>query len=114
MSGVCDMAWELPIIKIVRMRGHRDQSDRAKTHKAPTSLFRKYKMFEVYPCVSAPNRLRLSSKVVRWEAQDMWITVICRGFRGFAMVGRGAAPKKTPETQESEMTDLAPTKIGDI
>ena len=44
----------------------------------------------------------------------MWVTVICRGFRGFAMVGRGAAPKKTPETQESEMADLAPTKIGGI
>jgi len=44
----------------------------------------------------------------------MWIPVICRGFRSFAMVGRGAAPKKTPETQESEMTDLAPTKIGGI
>ena len=26
----------------------------------------------------------------------MWITVICRGFRGFIMVGRDAASKKTP------------------
>ena len=64
--------------------------------RALTSLFRKYKMFEVYPCVSIPNRLRLSSKVVRWKPQDMWITVICRGFRGFIMVGRDAASKKTP------------------
>ena len=53
-------------------------------------------MFEVYPCISTPNRLRLSSKVVRWKPQDMWVTVICRGFRGFIMVGRDAASKKTP------------------
>ena len=53
-------------------------------------------MFEVYPCVSIPNRLRQSSKEVRWKPQDMWITVICRGFRGFIMVGRDAASKKTP------------------
>ena len=26
----------------------------------------------------------------------MWVTVICRGFRGFIMVGRDAASKKTP------------------
>ena len=44
----------------------------------------------------------------------MWVTVICRGFRSFTMVGRGAAPKKTPYIQESELTDLAPTKIGGI
>ena len=52
--------------------------------------------------------------MVRWKAEDLAVTGVCRGSRGFTMVGRGAAPKKTPETQESEMTDLAPTKIGGI
>ena len=33
--------------------------------------------------------------MVRWKAEDLAVTGVCRGFRGFTMAFHGAASKKT-------------------
>ena len=52
--------------------------------------------------VTTSKKTRIAFKVVRWKAEDLAVTGVCRGSRGFTMVFHGAASKKTPGTQESE------------